>query len=634
MRAALVAGFGITVFALTIVVQALRPALDGSPTDSSATTHLTVVRVDVIASDARGRAVENLKPAEFELSEDGVPQSIESVRFTKADGKAPAEPDVTPIRSEFDEQEQAGRDGTRLFAILLDEYHVSAGASTARARATLTHFVDRHLGPRDLVAVMKPLDSLSTIRMTRDRDEVRHAIDTFQGRRGEYDPRNAFERNFIAGTPAGIEQLRTQVATSALNALVVHLGKLNDGRKSVVLVSEGLASSVRRRGLETLPTIDAVIRAANRYNVSIYPVDPQDRPPDERAPRGAPGAKDIETLRTLADRTDGQAIVDAANLDGGLQQVAADSSAYYLLTYESAHPADGKFREVQVRVKRPGVRVRARKGYWALWPDEVFVSEMLARGNAPPLSRFPPGFDVARRTSPLIQPWLGISRGDAGKVRVTFVWEPASRVPGNRARASTPSRIVLKALGQDGTPAFDGAVLPASGSRVAGQEDGIAARAVFDVPPGRLRLVMSIQDATAQQIDSDVRDVSVRDLKGPVALGTAEVVRTRNAREFQQLGADARAVPVASREFSRTERLIVRVPAYAPSGAPRVTARLLSRMGQAMRDLPVAPPAAPGGLFQLDVLLAGLPPGEYYLELSASSPAGDAKDLLGFRVTN
>src|SRR5436309_15718921 len=114
--------------------------------DSPPKTHVTLVRVDVIASDARGRAVENLKPAEFELSEDGVPQTLDSVRFTKAAGQAPAEPDVRPTRSEFDEQEQAGRDGTRLFAILLDEYHVSAGARPARARAAMMQFGDSEAG--------------------------------------------------------------------------------------------------------------------------------------------------------------------------------------------------------------------------------------------------------------------------------------------------------------------------------------------------------------------------------------------------------------------------------------------------------------------------------------------------------
>ena len=240
-----------------VVVPAVRPAATTQPAPMA---RISVVRADVFVSDARGRPVENLQPSDFALAENGVPQALDTVRFVKI-GRAPQPPDhvdAAPIRSEFDEQEQAARADARLVAILLDEYHVSA-ASTDRVRDTLTHFVDHDLGPRDLVAVLKPLDSLLTIRVTRDRDQIRHAIDTFRGRLGDYEPRSAFERNFIAGAPAKIEQVRTQVATSALNALVVHLGRLNDGRKSVVLVSDGLARPMRRRGGESLPTIDAVI---------------------------------------------------------------------------------------------------------------------------------------------------------------------------------------------------------------------------------------------------------------------------------------------------------------------------------------------------------------------------------------
>jgi hypothetical protein len=492
----------------------------------------------------------------------------------------------------------------------------------------LAHFVDQDLGPRDLVAVLKPLDSLLTIRMTRDREEIRRVIDTFRGRRGEYEPRTPFEQNFIAAAPARIEQVRTQVATSALNALVVHLGRLTDGRKSVVLVSEGLARAARRRGQEALPTIDAVIRSANRYNVSIYPFDPD--APDASDDGAAPL---VDTLRALADGTDGHALVDGGDPDGEFKQIVDDSSAYYLLEYHSTHSDDGKFREVQVRVKRVGVRVRARKGYWALWPDEAFAAELLARGNAPAPSTLPPGFDVPRRTSPLIRPWLGFSRGAGGKVHVTFVWEPVARVPGDRSRIGPPARVELKVLAPDGTQAFAGAVLPATGTGLEHHADPATARAVFDVPPGRLRMVMAIEDAGAQQIDTDARDIAIRDLNGPVAVGTPQVLRVRTAREFRALDADPDAVPVAAREFSRTERLIVRVPAYAPGGAPRVTARLLSRMGP-MRDLRVEAPHVRDGLFQIDLLLSGLAPGEYYLELTATSPAGEAKDLLAFRVTN
>ena len=211
---------------------------------------------------------------------------------------------------------------------------------------------------------------------------------------------------------------------------------------------------------------------------------------------------------------------------------------------------------------------------------------------------------------------------------MTFVWEPAPRVPGDRTRRAVPARIALTAFSPDGTQLFDGMVCVSGISRCASD------RAEFDVPAGRIRLRMSIEDDSEQVIDSDVREMSVRDLKGPVALGTAEILRTRTAREFRAVDADPHAAPVAAREFSRTEHLIVRFPAYAPDGAPRVSVRLMNRIGQPLRDLPVEAPDSAGGRYQADLQLANLAPSEYFLELSASSAAGEAKDLIGFRVTN
>src|SRR4029077_8285469 len=85
------------------------------------------------------------------------------------------------------------------------------------------------------------------------------------------------------------------------------------------------------------------------------------------------------SLRTLAENTDGRAIVNRNDLANGMKQIIRDSSAYYLLGYSStAAPADGKFHEIKVRVKRPGLQVRARKGYWALTAEET------SRAPAPP----------------------------------------------------------------------------------------------------------------------------------------------------------------------------------------------------------------------------------------------------------
>ncbi len=124
----------------------------------------------------------------------------------------------------------------------------------------------------------------------------------------------------------------------------------------------------------------------------------------------------------------------------------------------------------------------------------------------------------------------------------------------------------------------------------------------------------------------------MRDLQGDVALGTPEVLRARTAREFRTLDAKA-AVPVASREFSRTERLLIRFRAYAPAGPPPVvSARLLDRMGHAMRPLTVVPAPAAGDN-TIDLPLAGFAPGDYAIELKVISGAREAADRLGFRIT-
>ena len=121
---------------------------------------------------------------------------------------------------------------------------------------------------------------------------------------------------------------------SAVNALAVHLGSLADRRKTLVVATEGIGRADRRRGQEYLPTLDTVIRSANRSNVAVYPFDPSDGAGD---PAG-------EGLRRLAEDTDGAAI--AADAASGLRRAAADSTVYYLLSFRSARPDDGKFREL------------------------------------------------------------------------------------------------------------------------------------------------------------------------------------------------------------------------------------------------------------------------------------------------
>jgi len=240
--------------------------------------------------------------------------------------------------------------------------------------------------------------------------------------------------------------------------------------------------------------------------------------------------------------------------------------------------------------------------------------------------------EPAPHASPLIRPWFGTSRGEDGKTRVMFVWEPAARVPGERVRR-TVSKLVLEARSADGAVLFDGPVAP-TGPAAIDEPGATSARVVFDVPPGRLRLRMSIQDAASAVLDQDVRDLAIRDLKSGVSIGTPEVLRARTVREVRLL-TDANAVPVASREFSRTERLLIRFRAHGPPGdGLTVSATLLGRMGQAIRELVITPAGTPNGDQTIDMPLAGFAPGEYTIELTAASGSITVKDHTTFRVTN
>jgi hypothetical protein len=133
-------------------------------------------------------------------------------------------------------------------------------------------------------------------------------------------------------------------------------------------------------------------------------------------------------------------------------------------------------------------------------------------------------------------------------------------------------------------------------------------------------------------IDTAVRDVVVRPLSGPVVIATPQVLRSRTAREHSLLGGNPAAVPVATRVFSRTERLWVRAGAYAADGEPRVAARLLNRVGGEMRILDVETTAI-ADVYQVDVPLAGLAAGEYSVQFSAVSGARETSESVTFRVT-
>ena len=288
--------------------------------------------------------------------------------------------------------------------------------------------------------------------------------------------------------------------------------------------------------------------------------------------------------------------------------------------------------------------MRARKGYWALTAEES------ARALAPPTPAPPKDFETALASitprpaaqADVIRTWIGTARGENGKTRVTFVWEPAPPPPG--VRREEAARVSVTAMAPDGSPYFRGRVpdvtmASAAAPQAAGTAGGAPsprapAQVVFDAPPGPMQLRYSIENANAGVIDTDVREITVPDLTAPqVQLSTPQVLRARTVKEFRELSADPHAVPSASREFRRTDRLVIRFDAYAPAGTPEVTAKLLNRAGQAMLDVPVSTQSA-GATHQIDLPLASMAPAEYLIEIKAAGEGGEAKQLIAFRLVS
>src|SRR5207247_406045 len=229
--------------------------------------------------------------------------------------------------------------------------------------------------------------------------------------------------------------------------------------------------------------------SANHNNVAIYAVDPRGLAVFEHDINEGVGLETdrvmlkstIDTLRVLADQSDGRAIVNRNDLDGGMKQIIRDSSAYYLIGYNSTQaPSDGKFHEIKVRVKRPGVQVRSRKGYWALSAEET------ARALGPPKSGLSKPVEAALASvepvsrSRVIRTWIGTSRGENGRTKVTFVWEPVPKAPGERGSASTdpPARVLLTAVAPDGSPYFRGRVPDVASASPAAAAPGAGSAAV------------------------------------------------------------------------------------------------------------------------------------------------------------
>jgi VWFA-related protein len=591
---------------LTVLVRA-QQATDQepqrAPTFRSGTN---LVRVDVSVMDKDGRPVRNLTAEDFELRENGALQAISSFKLVDANGE-PTDDLSLPIRSPEHAATEAARDDVRMFVIFWDEYHIDQFGSAVRAREQLTHFVLEAFGPTDLVALMDQLTPVDALRFSRDRRTLANQVHTLRGRRGLYVPaRSAIEEAHLRNGQ-DVERIRAQVTSTALKSTIMHLGTIRQGRKAVIFVSEGLG----RLGQDGLRVVSDLIRTANDNNTAIYTVDPRGL----QAGGVGMGIGVSPLLAALADSTGAEAIV-SNDFNAALRKIVLTASSFYLLGYSPKDPQlDGKFREIRVRVKQNGVQVRARNGYWAPRGADIDRARAVALAATLP-SPVAKAFkeltpDNSRRPAEF---WIGFAPAPDNLCQVNLVWSPR---PGIEGRAAAGSVLASAISGTDHL--FDGLI----------KEGGI----IFNASPGTVQLDLTIRDSTGEMIEREQRTITVPDIgKTTLALTTPIVSRARSAAEFRHLMSGMEPAAFAGRDFSRSDRLLLRVSPYGTASTDaEVTAQLLGPRGTTLAELPIH--ADESGGFRLDLPLSSLATGEFLIAIAARTPAERVEALVPLRIS-
>ena len=369
-----------------------------------------------------------------------------------------------------------------------------------------------------------------------------------------------------------------------------------------------------------------ILEDANRANASFYPVDPRGLPsfdnpigPEPPPPVYVDQAmlrQRLEVLRTLAENTDGLAVLDNNDLDKGMRRISDDLSSYYLLGYYSTNAKlDGRYRTLRVRVKQPGVDVRARRGYRAATKEEVTTARAAADAPVPEIvSATKSAIDRLANIRPEARFRINVSHARGKTLWVAGELQAPSGPPDEFASGAT---VTIDAMsgGKSGTATID---------LKAGERTFITQ---VELPAGiseaidvRARLSAAGASALMDSFQVDLAAPAIQPLLFRRGVSTGN-----------------RQLPAADFRFSRTERLRLEIPVGA--GIKPGAGRLLDRAGQPLQ-IPVTvgertDAASSQRWITADVTLAPLSAGDYAIEVILLQNEGPSQDrvLTGVRVT-
>jgi VWFA-related protein len=361
-----------------------------------------VIQLDVSVLDKNRHPVHGLTKDDFSVLENGKPQTIVAVaEINAAERDRPG-----TARMRYAPHDVAGNDlidqvgDGRIVAIVIDDANLPYDSlPIALSTRTIARYIIDGLGPSDVAAVIYAMDSGRSVDFTNDRAKLIAAIDAYNPEHQpflyEAPPSGPIGGDIQRSSPmmAGTTCLRSEPAVPALSAVTSRLATIPQRRKSVMFLSVGVA--LRFGSTSGCPGVlydemRDVFRYAQRGNVNIHTIDPsgyggyasyvQGRQathgtilmPYERNVTMNSVSSRLDFMKITAENTGGRAVVGTDDLEPVVDEVLEEDASYYLVGYQTSNgKPDGKFRSLDVKVRRSGVTTRARSGYWAPAPGRL-----------------------------------------------------------------------------------------------------------------------------------------------------------------------------------------------------------------------------------------------------------------------
>ncbi|MEO6223123.1 MAG: VWA domain-containing protein [Vicinamibacterales bacterium] len=623
------------------------------------------VRVDAYPTARDGSIIQGLTAEDFEISEDGKPQRLDSAEYIAFERWSPGAdpPNVETQRESF---RLAADPRYRVVVVYVNRL---SRISAQTVREPLIELLTREIGPRDLYGLLLPNHEASDLMLGKFTPAEQARLNRFLSildHSSPFDMDVVEQKLFTCFGSAAVARWRQDNLYRDLEGIIAILGTLRDERKSLIFVTESMPGSTGRLGgsgsssggsssssgmphgrppisrpmpgstgiavgaynpsegvnvcdalardmpREDPERFDNLIKKARSANVAISPVNPVGLTANSTVFSGA-------SLRRLADETDGIPIVNVNDIKGGLKKIANDMPSYYLLGYYTTNTKwDGRRREIKVRLKSTGKTVRARREYQA--PSEKDMTAMRAAAAAPPRPTGPTPIEHALN--------------DLARLRTDADLHLQAAVRGGALAVAVEVSLETATAGHW----FEGAQVEVSatsgeGSAAAGATVTMAAQLKTGARGAEVRLPLAAGDDGPWQVRALVR-------RGSAVLEDRSRIGSEPASAFglpllyrAASPPAAPYVPVADRQFQRNERLRAEWMVSSPTPI-RLRARLLHPNGSALKYSPPVITEERGNvtLARVDFVLSPLAAGDYLIELIAESNGEERSTLAAVRV--